>query len=258
MKQRIITGLVLGAIAIFGIMLGIESFRILLLLLVIVSCVEIYQLKENKYTILVPFLMFASIYLISISDSIEQIAVLSSLLLVLGLIHLIDEKFELIDYFMTFSFVYLMGMTINGAIELYSAAGPVSILWLFIANYSTDTGAYFVGRQFGRRKLNERLSPKKTIEGSIGGWIVGFVASMIFGLLFLDNHLTNNFLLVFSIMIPLVAQMGDLIFSSIKRVYHVKDFGQLFPGHGGVLDRIDSLILSLFTVNLLLVIWSLL
>ena len=134
----------------------------------------------------------------------------------------------------------------------------MAILWVFVANYACDTGAYFIGIRYGKRKLNERLSPKKTIEGSIGGWVVGFMSSFLFGLIFLQAFYTFNFLIVGSLLIPLTAQVGDLFFSSIKRHYQVKDFGGIFPGHGGVLDRIDSLIFSLFLINLLLMIWSIL
>lgn len=258
MKQRIITGLILGMIALVGIAISIESFKMIMYLLVAIACLEVYQLKENRYNILVPFFMFASIYAMTHFNIVIQMIILSVLFLIFSIIHLIDEKFTIKDAFLCFSLVFLISLTLNGGITLYQLSGPMAILWVFVANYACDTGAYFIGIRYGKRKLNERLSPKKTIEGSIGGWIVGFLSSIVFGLLFLETYYTFNFLIVVSLLIPITAQVGDLFFSSIKRHYQVKDFGGIFPGHGGVLDRIDSLIFSLFLVNLLLMIWSVL
>lgn len=258
MKQRIITGFVLGIIAIGAILVSIETFKFLMYLLVIIACIEVYQIKEKRFNILVPFLMFISIFLITRSNSIQQLIILSSLFIIFTILHLIDEKFTIRDFFICFGLVFLISMTLFGGINLYQVSGPLAILWVFMINYSADTGAYFVGSKFGKTKLIERLSPKKTVEGAIGGWIFGFIVAVIFGLFFLNDDFTRNFLLVGSLVIPVTAQIGDLFFSSIKRSYNVKDFGGIFPGHGGVLDRIDSLIFSLFVTNLLLLIWSVL
>ncbi len=258
MKQRIITGLILGLIALIGIAISLETFKMILYLLVAVACLEVYQLKQDRFNVLVPFLMFVSIYLMTYFNSVGQLIILSVMFLIFSIIHLIDEHFTIKDYFLCFGLVFLISLTLIGGITLYQLAGPMAILWVFVANYACDTGAYFIGIRYGKRKLNERLSPKKTIEGSIGGWVVGFMSSILFGLIFLQAFYTFNFLIVGSFLIPLTAQVGDLFFSSIKRHYQVKDFGGIFPGHGGVLDRIDSLIFSLFLVNLLLMIWSIL
>lgn len=258
MKQRIITALILAAIAIFFIFMGIELFKVLLFVLAVFAAIEVYQLNQDKYFIGVPFLLLAAMVGIALTQPIVQLVILIILFILLVMIHLADERFRLMDLLLTMSISFLIGMALNSAITMYQLTGPLGILWVFIANFLTDTGAYFVGMRFGKRKINERLSPKKTVEGSIGGWIVGFAGSLLFGILFLRDNFTQNFLLIGSLMIPLIAQMGDLFFSSIKRTYKKKDFGSIFPGHGGVLDRIDSLIFSLFTLNLLLVVWSLL
>lgn len=258
MKQRIITGLVLAALAITLIMIGQTSFFVLMMALVTVGVVELYQLRKIKYTFIVPIIVLIATYLIPNVSSVMQLIIISCTFLLLGLIHIIDELFTLKDCLLNIAFVFLMGSALSGGLNLYTLEGPLAILWLFIANYGSDTGAYFAGSFFGKHKLNKRLSPKKTVEGSIGGWIFGFAISLVFGLVFLRSSFTSNFLLVGSLLLPLLAQMGDLFFSSIKRSYNVKDFGSLFPGHGGVLDRIDSLVFSMFFINLLLMIWSLL
>ena len=114
------------------------------------------------------------------------------------------------------------------------------MLYLILACYVTDTMAYFTGYKFGKHKMIPRISPKKTWEGAIGGYIFGFLVSLIFGLFF--TNLKWGIIVVSSLILPIISQIGDLSFSAIKRNYNVKDFGSIFPGHGGVLDRIDSLL----------------
>ena len=128
------------------------------------------------------------------------------------------------------------------------------MLYVALATYMCDTGAYFFGVFFGKHKLIPRVSPNKTWEGSIGGYAVGAVISFVFGF-FLIKDLPVSLLAVGSLTLPILAQLGDLSFSSVKRHFGIKDFGSLFPGHGGVLDRIDSLIFCLMWFNALLILW---
>ena len=116
---------------------------------------------------------------------------------------------------------------------------------ILLATYLTDTGAYFAGRFFGRHKLNERISPKKTIEGAIGGYLFGAIGSFLFGYFMVLDLFPLWYISLISCTMPLAGQLGDLSFSAVKRHFNVKDFGTIFPGHGGVLDRIDSLIFNL-------------
>lgn len=124
------------------------------------------------------------------------------------------------------------------------------LLFVFLATVLTDTGAYFTGVFFGKHKMNERISPKKTWEGFFGGIIVSFILSSAVGLtvaalgypllpMFDIQHF--YYILILSFLIPLFATLGDFVFSSIKRYWGIKDYGKLIPGHGGVLDRLDSI-----------------
>jgi phosphatidate cytidylyltransferase len=116
--------------------------------------------------------------------------------------------------------------------------------WLYLAiftTFATDTGAYAVGRLFGRHKLAPRLSPGKTIEGSVGGLVVGAVAAWVLGML-LDLDRPAAAMLALGAAASIAGQAGDLAESLIKRSAGVKDMGAIFPGHGGVLDRLDSLL----------------
>lgn len=123
--------------------------------------------------------------------------------------------------------------------------GFLYILLVIISCFGTDTGAYFVGRAFGKHKLAPIISPKKTIEGFVGGIAINVILYLIVGMVM-------NFGLQIPVSLPLLAvlgmvcgvldQFGDLSMSAIKRNFAVKDFGNLMPGHGGVLDRFDSLL----------------
>lgn len=132
-----------------------------------------------------------------------------------------------------------------------------------LGTFMTDIGAYFVGVFFGKHKINERISPKKTFEGFFGGIVISAMISMAFA--FILSATGNSILpgvfdiehwynIVFmSILMPFLATLGDFVFSAVKRFYEVKDFGNVLPGHGGALDRIDSIIfvfagLALFTL----------
>lgn len=121
--------------------------------------------------------------------------------------------------------------------------GKFMLILVFIAAISTDIFAYLCGRLFGKHKLIPDVSPNKTVEGSIGGIL--FCELTLFGYGCLLQHFLHipvkfGVLLIGGIFISIVSQIGDLIMSSIKRAYGIKDYGKIFPGHGGVLDRFDS------------------
>lgn len=118
-------------------------------------------------------------------------------------------------------------------------------LLVFIGAWVTDIFAYFTGVFFGKHKLCETISPKKTIEGSLGGIVFCSLAFVAFGLFAGQGRVEIYeyiILAVIGIIISVVSQIGDLSMSLIKRHYGIKDFGKIFPGHGGMLDRFDSII----------------
>ena len=124
------------------------------------------------------------------------------------------------------------------------------LIWIvFIAAFGCDTGAYFIGITFGKHKLIPALSPKKTIEGSIGGIVTATLISLAYGYViagFISFEDVNVLLLcgLAGFFGSLLAQIGDLSASAMKRISGIKDFGKLIPGHGGVLDRFDSVMLT--------------
>ena len=123
--------------------------------------------------------------------------------------------------------------------------GQYLFIMAFLGAWITDIFAYFTGMLLGKHKLSPIISPKKTVEGSIGGILLCTLSFVGYGCI-LNNFLeVNTNLILFAILgffASLVSQLGDLIMSAIKRKHDVKDYGTLFPGHGGVLDRFDSVI----------------
>ena len=121
--------------------------------------------------------------------------------------------------------------------------GGVYALLPFVAAFSSDSGAYFSGTFLGKHKLTPRLSPNKTIEGSIGGILAAIVLMLLYGVILKAAKFDVNFavLTVYGFLGSLACQLGDLSFSAVKRLCGAKDYGKLIPGHGGMLDRFDSM-----------------
>jgi phosphatidate cytidylyltransferase len=130
--------------------------------------------------------------------------------------------------------------------------GGRSFGYLYSIVMATDVFAFLIGKKFGKTKIAPNISPNKTVAGSVGGLIagsiVGVISSYAFGIIHpvgLAQQIVLPIITLFiSMVISISVQIGDLIASKIKRTYEIKDFGNLFPGHGGVLDRFDSLIYS--------------
>lgn len=125
------------------------------------------------------------------------------------------------------------------------------LLAIFIFIWVNDTGAYLVGSRWGKRRLAPSISPKKSVEGSIGGLLLVLLSAVILRLLLLSELSWLSILLIAAV-VAIFGTIGDLFESSLKRQAGVKDSGKLIPGHGGILDRIDSLLLAVPAVYLLL------
>ena len=151
---------------------------------------------------------------------------------------------------------FLVPWFLSQAVAIRTSANGIYLIVLpFLAAWMSDTGAYFTGSFLGKHKLCPNISPKKSVEGAIGGVfgaLLGgaiYTVVMIFAFDFSVNYLT---IAVICALGSVAGQFGDLIFSYIKCEYGIKDYGKLFPGHGGVLDRFDSIFLTTPTTAVLL------
>lgn len=122
--------------------------------------------------------------------------------------------------------------------------GTIYLFMPFVAAFSSDSGAYFAGLYLGKHKLAPHLSPKKTIEGSAGGFVAAIVVMLAYGLVLRACGFSVDFLVlgIYGFFGSLAGQIGDLAFSAIKRLSGIKDYSHVIPGHGGVLDRFDSVL----------------
>ena len=160
--------------------------------------------------------------------------------------------------------LYNFALNVDGEKFTYSHPFQESLLIIYVVGSALlcDVYAYFVGVLFGKHKMNPRISPKKTWEGFVGGVVLSTLTGVAFtlisdslgvpvlkGILDLEHWYWCVFI---SIIISVVSVLGDLMFSAIKRYFNIKDFGKLLPGHGGVLDRFDSVLISALIVSSLI------
>lgn len=146
--------------------------------------------------------------------------------------------------------VFYIGTGFHNLIAVRNGAGLDTLLFALILVWLTDSGAYFIGRAFGKHKLWPAISPNKTWEGSIGGNIVAVIFAAIY-IQFQPQLYSFWPMLCIALFLSIMGSLGDLIESALKRYYGVKDSGKILPGHGGILDRFDSLLLVLPMLHLL-------
>ncbi|MDO4608114.1 MAG: phosphatidate cytidylyltransferase [Clostridia bacterium] len=277
MKQRIISGAVMAGIVILVLFLGLNfSTQIMIGFLAIVAALGVYELVANAakvenivlkilpsiYTIVMVFLfstMCPEIY--QLNTNISQTGFLSIEALVLpiiitvvyviamGILCLVFQKdldLAKIAVLCGFPLIYSFAFSTIASIIIIASG----IYYLLLAlNFACvcDIGAYFVGVKFGKTKLCPEISPKKTVEGALGGLASGIIVALIIVLCYgFYNRILPT--LLFTVPLCVVGMAGDLFASIIKRKVGLKDYGNLIPGHGGILDRVDSL---LFVVPLM-------
>ena len=163
--------------------------------------------------------------------------------------------FKMAESFTAVTYVVVSFTSLSLIRYLEREIGVYYLALVFIVAWVCDSLAFVVGSLFGKHKLIPEISPKKTVEGAIGGVVFGAVALLLYGFLldkFIENMEVNYlFLALAGTILSVVSQIGDLIASLIKREYGAKDYGKVLPGHGGIMDRFDS-IFAIATVLLML------
>jgi phosphatidate cytidylyltransferase len=139
--------------------------------------------------------------------------------------------------------LFYLGLPVGAMIAIREGAGPQGLFMLMVTVFSSDTAQYYSGRAFGRRPLAPAVSPKKTIEGAIGGFVAGGLVHAVVGAWWMPA-MPVGLRAVVGVLIVMLGICGDLFESMLKRSAGVKDSSALIPGHGGVLDRIDALLFA--------------
>lgn len=249
MKKRIISAIVALAICIPLVFFGGIPFYILALVVALLGFREILGLiiKDNYWIKLISYILFLFLCGSSIIktnfDNILDYKIIGLIILIYGIIALINHKNKEFDITKCF---YLIGVTLflGLAFEVMIITRNMSLtyfIYLFIITIMTDTFAHAVGTSVGKHKINE-ISPNKSWEGAIGGSILGTTIAVLFYLFYINQNINIFSIIFITLFLSIIGQLGDLFFSLIKRHYKIKDFSNIMPGHGGILDRLDSII----------------
>lgn len=265
MKTRLITGAILiilfGAVLIFG-----EGDLAFLFSggIVLLSTMAAYEFmikchrhqKDLYWYHYLPILLTFAFVLINVlsfnSVHYYKIVFLSLLTIVFlyFILYLFDQRMHRGELALSVLAIFYTSIGFIGLAYLRMVSLEM-VLYLLIITILTDTFAYFIGIKFGKHKLIPKVSPKKSIEGAVGGLVFGAVFGTLFA--YVMDLFTIHLILVIllSILLSIVSQAGDLIASKFKREVGIKDYSNIFPGHGGVLDRLDS---TMFAAALLMIV----
>lgn len=247
MKQRIISALIALIICIPIILINGYVFELGVCVIATIALFEI--LRAGKKNINIPeyikVLGYILLILFIIMDkSITLKIFISMLILGIPIIFIDKEKYNIESLsYLLFNIIFL-GTVFSIFIEIRQR-DLNEFIFIFLITILTDTFAYIGGKLFGKHKLIPKVSPKKTIEGSLIGSVFGTIIPSIFYIYMVDPGANIVFVVLMVFVLSILGQLGDLFFSSIKRFYKIKDFSNIMPGHGGILDRLDS---SIFVI----------
>src|SRR5699024_3825533 len=252
MKQRIITAIIALIILVPLIIYGNWPFIVMTYLLASIGLYELTRMYDvNKgimYGVLsLPFLWLLVYPYTLFMPTVKVMLLFAIILFILSV--LLKNKFTFQDGSFLFMSTFYLGIAFFFLIEV-RLLGLNYFLFVLFLIWATDTGAYFVGKGLGKRKLWPEISPNKTIAGALGGVLIAIIVALVFQVVY-PFDLSYSMVTLIAILISVFGQMGDLVASAMKRQYDIKDFGKLFPGHGGVLDRLDSLLFVMLLLYLL-------
>ncbi|WP_432665019.1 phosphatidate cytidylyltransferase [Wukongibacter baidiensis] len=247
MLKRVLTGVIGVPLLIFLVYSGGVVLKVSSLLVVLLALREFYDSFHHKSIFplsYVGYIYTIFMFLNSRSDYINLAFVLVTVTTLL--IFLFAKKTTYTDVAVTLlGFLYIPYLLIH-IILTADLKNGLFVWFIFIIAWCADTAAYFAGnflgsKIFGSKKLFPEVSPKKTIEGFIGGVLGSVLASFLFAYIFIPEFIFHSIVLGF--LGSIISQGGDLVASRIKRAVGIKDFGNIMPGHGGILDRFDSILL---------------
>ena len=254
MRTRIISGIFLVIILILTAGFGSWLLYAATLFISLIGMYELNRVKKLEKTSIAIISYFAAIayyLLLLINDNKFDILLIVIAFLVMMSFYVFSfPKYKAEDVMWSFFSLIYVAIMISYIYLVRSMDSGIYIVWLiFIASWGNDTCAYFTGVFFGKHKMAPVLSPKKSIEGGIGGVLGATLLGAIYGFVLSKcvENITIYAVAIFagaSFIGALISIIGDLAASAIKRNYDVKDYGDLIPGHGGILDRFDSVIFT--------------
>ena len=250
MKQRLISAIVALIIIVPTIIIGGYLFKIVSCILGILCIREVFLLKKDIPS-LIKYFTYLLIGLLIFFDIDIIIKILICMLFYNFFMIFIKKDYNIFDSSILINISILVIVFFSYMIKYLNEDINI-VIYLLLITILTDTFAYIGGKLFGKHKLIERISPNKTIEGSIIGSIFGIVIPSIFYLYMVNPGELFIKVVILTLILSIIGQIGDLVFSSIKRHFNIKDFSNIMPGHGGILDRLDSIIFVLIAYAILI------
>ena len=244
MKKRIISAIVALIIFIPLIIIGGKWFRAAVSILAMLGMKEFLDLPhKNKRPLYVDVAFYAFALLLTfVSDNRMIYYLLAAIIPMIMVIYCNDnDKYNADEAFKLIGMSFLIGTVFNKIIGIRDNS-IFLFVYLFVITMVTDTFAQIGGSLIGSHKMAPKISPNKTWEGSITGGFFGTLCASVFYYIFINSNVNILGLLIVSLFLSTLGQLGDLFFSCIKRNHKIKDFSNIMPGHGGILDRLDSII----------------
>lgn len=253
MKQRVISAIVALLIFIPIFLVGGALYDLAFIILAVLGLHEFLKIREEKkeFPIFISFISYILLILIvatgiTTKEMIFTIdfRVISALILVFlvpTVLYHDRSIYSIVDAFYLIGGVFFLGVSFSLLI-IFRNIDLKLLIYLFTITIMTDTYAFIIGRLIGKHKLLENISPNKTLEGMISGTFIGTFLGALYYLSFISIDKNIIIVILTTLFLSVLGQLGDLVFSAIKRYYGKKDFSNIMPGHGGILDRFDSII----------------
>jgi len=243
MKMRLLGAAILLIVLVPLVILGGIPFQIGVAAIAALSFRELLLLfkKKNKLPLIIEIFSYISVIVITLSlDSVLQAIALIIMILFIPLIIFKKGEYSFNSATNLLGIILFIGVIFHTIIDI-RLSSLWELIYLLSITILTDTFALLGGKLFGRNKLLERVSPNKTVEGSLIGLIVATSISTVFYLFVINPGENIIIVIAMSFVLSIIGQIGDLVFSAIKREHDIKDYSNLIPGHGGMLDRFDSI-----------------
>lgn len=264
MTKRVVSAVLLIAVLLPFLIIGGTPFVILMSVLGVLGLYELLKVRGNvkkKFPVVMRILAYLMtvILIVNNASSIDLQYDLDyrlvSAIIFLFLVPMVfinnNKKYNLNDALFLVGSVVFIGLSFN-LLSVIRNFNVAYIIYLLLITTMTDSFALFTGMFIGKHKLAPEISPKKTIEGAIGGSLMGTIVATAFYTTVINSAVPLVFVILITAALTVVGQIGDLAFSAIKRYYGQKDFSDLIPGHGGILDRFDSLVFVVLAFILVL------
>lgn len=244
MKNRVIGSFIILFLFIGSLSLGSKIFNILMCLCGIISFIELFEIKFEKDKLFIKIMGVLNVLAIlanmiiynSYNYALYIIPILSLILPIL--IYNDKKKYNITDAIYVLGICYFISISFISIIKICNI-DILKCVYIFVVAFITDTYAFIGGNLIGRTKLSN-ISPNKTVEGTLIGVILGTMIGTVYYYNFIGSDLL--FVIFMSLILSIVGEIGDLVFSYIKRDFNKKDYSNIIPGHGGMLDRFDSVI----------------